>query len=109
VSAALTTEGLKGGWIFFAMRSLKSICLEKKGWALIDSARSHRDGWQGASEEAGEKRSRVGANLVRELERVRKDLGGQKTVRKDSRNKPGKGQTFCTSRWCSQSKKGGRH
>lgn len=66
---------------------------EEVGLDRLGTVHTETDG-RVASEEAGEKRSRVGANLVRELERVRKDLGGQKTVRKDSRNKPGKGQTF---------------
>ena len=37
-TTGLATLGLKGGWIFFAARSLKSMCLWKKGWRLISSA-----------------------------------------------------------------------
>lgn len=38
VSAALSTLGLKGGLIAFAMSFLKSMCFEKNGWRLISSA-----------------------------------------------------------------------
>lgn len=38
VSAADSTLGLNGGWIFFCMSFLKSMCLAKNGCDLIDSA-----------------------------------------------------------------------